>query len=114
MQFTRPAGRLAELGSLGHFTRHMDFKRTARRAILVTGFIATVAVAILTTPSVATQLAVFVTAVLVSTVFLLILRFSRWFRTASSTQQAERIWFASGTTSFIVWAVYWIPMIVKK
>ena len=92
----------------------MNSKRTARRAVLVTGIIATVAAAILTTPEVITQLAVFVTAILASSVLLFVLFYSRWFQSASPVQQAQRIWVASSASSFIVWAVYWIPMIVRR
>ena len=92
----------------------MDFKHTVQRAVLVTGIIAMVAAAILTTPAVITQLAVFVTAIFASSVLLLALSYSRWFQSVSPAQQARRIWLASSISSFIAWAVYWIPMIVKR
>jgi len=92
----------------------MDFKRAALRAILVTGIIAMVAAAILNTPAFITQFAVFVTAILASSILLLALFYSRWFQPVSPEQQSRRIWLASGMSSFIAWAVYWIPMIFKR
>ena len=88
-------------------------RRTARRAVLVTGIIATVGAAVSTTPEVLTQLAVFVASVFVSGVLLFALFCTRWFQSASTGQQTRRIWIASGAAGFIVWAVYWIPMILK-
>jgi len=88
-------------------------RRTARRAVLVTGIIATVGAAVSTTPEVLTQLAVFVASVFVSGVLLVALFCTRWFQSASTGQQTRRIWIASGAAGFIVWAVYWIPMILK-
>ncbi len=91
----------------------MDAKQTTRRAVITTGIVATVAVAILTTPEATTQLAVGVTSVLASSLVLLTLSRTPWLRSAPPQRKGQRIWFAAGCTALLVLAFFWVPLVAK-
>jgi hypothetical protein len=99
---------------LDHIENRMDAKQTARRAVITNGIVATVAVAILTTPEATTQVAVGVTSVLASSLVLLILSRTPWLRSAPSQRKSRRIWFAVGCTALLVWAFFWVPLVTKQ
>ena len=91
----------------------MEGKQTARRAVLTTGVVAAVAVAILTTPEARTQFTAGVISVAASSLVLLVLFRTPWLRSAPPQRLSRRIWFAAACTALVVWACFWVPLVTK-
>ena len=91
----------------------MTFRETAQRAVITTGVVAAVAVAILTTPEVTTQVAAGVVSAAASSIALLALSRTRWLRSAPPAQLGLRIWLTAGCSALLVWAFFWIPLVAK-
>ena len=91
----------------------MNFRQKAQRAVITTGVVAAIAVAILTTPEATTQLAAGVLSAAASSLVLVVLSHTRWLRSAPPDQLGLRIWLAAGCTALIVWAFFWVPLVTK-